>query len=255
MRYELMTYAGVLPKTRWSLVIRAGGLSDDPATREEARKSLEELCEAYWPALYAYLRRQGYQRSDAEDLIQGFFTDLLARQSIETVDQQKGRFRAFLFSSLDHFVSNQMRSKQAIKRGGGTQSFSLHAGSISRCEEALELDPEGPNVDPAKCFDRQWAICLLQNTLAELASFYEKKGKEDLIRELSPFLTADVPDASARKEIATRLGMTATALKVAIHRLRADYRERLMKALAATIDDPSEWLRERQWLFEVLGAH
>jgi RNA polymerase sigma-70 factor (ECF subfamily) len=53
--------------THWTLVSRA---RSDPA--ETARKALSDFCEAYWPPLYAFLRRRGHAPSEAQDLVQGF---------------------------------------------------------------------------------------------------------------------------------------------------------------------------------------
>ncbi|MEM6364314.1 MAG: sigma-70 family RNA polymerase sigma factor [Planctomycetota bacterium] len=251
MTAEPMTLAGVLPKTRWSLVIRAGTESDDPAIRSESRKSLEQLCEIYWPALYGYLRRRGYQRADSEDLIQGFFADLLSRNSIGSASEARGRFRAFLFSSLDHFVANRHRAQNAVKRGGGKLQFTLNPDTMRNWDSRLQrTEPAVPNGDPAKCFDRQWATCLLEHVMRQLEAEYVEKGKSDWFAELSVFLTHEIPTQTNRKDMAARLSMTATALKVAIHRLRADYRRLLVHELADTTDGHGESGREREWLFQ-----
>ena len=49
--------------TRWSVVLGAGG----QISRVDARRALADLCETYWPPLYAYLRRNGSSTADAED--------------------------------------------------------------------------------------------------------------------------------------------------------------------------------------------
>ncbi len=61
------------PLTAWSLVLNAGA---SPASSP----ALEDLCRAYWPPLYSFLRRQGHSPRDAEDLVQGFLARLLGRQ-------------------------------------------------------------------------------------------------------------------------------------------------------------------------------
>ena len=55
--------------THWTLVLRAR--QSDPT--ETARKALSDFCEAYWPPLYAFLRRRGHASAEAQDLVQGFF--------------------------------------------------------------------------------------------------------------------------------------------------------------------------------------
>ena len=54
--------------THWTVVLAAGRRSTP-----QADVALEELCRTYWYPLYAYVRRQGCSKEDAEDLVQGFF--------------------------------------------------------------------------------------------------------------------------------------------------------------------------------------
>src|SRR5262249_2887274 len=60
--------------TRWSLVLAARD-----RTSPEARQALQELCEAYWYPLYAFIRRCGHPAEDAQDLTQEFFVRLLEK--------------------------------------------------------------------------------------------------------------------------------------------------------------------------------
>ena len=245
-----MTFAGRLPTTRWSLVVRAGISSSDPV----ARQSLEELCQIYWPALYGYLRRRGRKRQDAEDLIQGFFTNLLERDSIAAADASRGRFRAFLYASLDHYVINVGRRENTVRRGGNQNTFSLDRRLISEADDSYSPEEiADKQSDPASLFDREWAHCLIRQTIAELEREYSDKGKSDWYAKLSPMLTSTETTFETRQEIAKELGLSATALKVAIHRLRATYRQRLLDAVAQTVENPEDCGRERQRLFEALG--
>src|SRR6266568_7992089 len=101
------------PTTRWTLVVAAGD-----SDRKEARSALVSLCENYWYPLYAYLRRRGYPRDQAQDLTQEFFIRVLEKHYIERADRNKGRFRTFLLSSLTYFLSDEVDRRQALKRGG-----------------------------------------------------------------------------------------------------------------------------------------
>lgn len=248
-----MSEKGRLPTTRWSLVARAGFDLGDPDLGGQARQSLEELCQAYWPALYGYLRRRGYSQADSEDLIQGFFANLIERRSIATASESRGRFRAFLYASLDHFVSNEDRRARAQKRGGEQTHLSIVPERMREIDRRLEHgDPVDNSADPSQCFDTQWALHLVAQSLKSLEEEYQSSGRADWFRELAPLLSSDEPCPTDRKAIAERLGLSATALKVAIHRLRKRYRERLIQAVAETLDDPNEWGREREHLFRAL---
>src|SRR4051812_13502678 len=85
--------------THWSVVLEAGRPSSPGAA-----ESLEKLCSAYWYPLYAHVRRRGHDAEAARDLTQGFFAELLSRQSIGSADPNRGRFRTFLLTALDNFV-------------------------------------------------------------------------------------------------------------------------------------------------------
>src|SRR5438552_4422270 len=102
------------PTTRWTLVIAAA----DPR-RKEARAALVSLCDGYWYPLYAYIRRRGYPAEQAQDLTQGFFIRVLEGRYLDRADPGKGRFRAFILTSLKFFLSDEADRDRAQQRGGG----------------------------------------------------------------------------------------------------------------------------------------
>ncbi len=112
--------AARFPTTRWSRIIRAG----DPAD-PTARTALEDLCRDYWFPLYAFVRRHGVGADDAEDIVQGFLADLIERGDRASLDQLKGRFRAFLRRACDHYLANRRDHDRAAKRGGGITIVSI----------------------------------------------------------------------------------------------------------------------------------
>ena len=76
------------------------------------------MCEAYWYPAYAFIRRQGHDADAARDLTQEFFTRVLEKHYFRDADPARGRFRAFLLTSIRHFLSNERDREQALKRGG-----------------------------------------------------------------------------------------------------------------------------------------
>jgi RNA polymerase sigma-70 factor (ECF subfamily) len=113
--------------TLWTMVLNAGG--NDPA---QASSALAELCQAYWYPLYAFVRRQGYQAHDAQDLTQAFFTRLLEKQALGQVNRDKGRFRSFLLAALRNFLANEWDKGQAQKRGRQSIISLDHGSAESR---------------------------------------------------------------------------------------------------------------------------
>jgi RNA polymerase sigma-70 factor (ECF subfamily) len=68
----------------------------------ESAAAMELLCQAYWYALYAYVRRCGQSPQDAQDLTQEFFCRLLEKRWLDSADREKGRLRSFLMVALKH---------------------------------------------------------------------------------------------------------------------------------------------------------
>ena len=225
--------------TRWSLVAAA----KDPAG-PHAREALADLCRAYWPPVYAFVRRRGHDRDAAQDLTQGFFARLLEKNDLAVADQARGRFRSFLLAACRHFLANQHDHDAARKRGGGRAHDSLDFAA------AAGREPAGAD-SPERAFDREWALGLLDRALGELRAEYAGSGRAALFDALKDALAggADVPHAEKARE----LGLTEGAVKVAVHRLRQRYRDRVRAAIAETVARPEDVDDEVRDLFAALG--
>src|SRR6187402_2994549 len=90
---------GQFNTTHWSLVLLAGDLQ-----APQADAALDKLCAAYWPPLYAYVRRSGHSPEDAQDLTQEFFARLLEKQWMNAAEPSRGHFRTFLLVALKRFL-------------------------------------------------------------------------------------------------------------------------------------------------------
>jgi RNA polymerase sigma-70 factor (ECF subfamily) len=231
--------AGNFATTRWTLVhaARDGGSAD-------AQAALAALCESYWYPLYAYVRRRGYPPPEAEDLTQAFFARLLAGHPFDDVHQEKGRFRSYLLASIKHFLANEWDRARALKRGGGHHITSLDAHTGEQRYQTGLADA----LTPAKLFDRQWALTLLDRVLQRLRTEMDKEGKGEVFEIMKPFLT-EGRGALAHAEAATRLGISESAAKVAAHRLRKRYRAMLRDEIADTVVSPDMVEEELRSLF------
>jgi RNA polymerase sigma-70 factor (ECF subfamily) len=230
--------------THWSLVLQAG-----QSDSKQAAEALEDLCRAYWYPLYAYVRRQGHSPHDAEDLTQGFFKRFLEKEYLRNADQGRGRFRTFLLSSLKHFLINEWRRSNRLKKGGGQLALSLD--ETATAEQRFIAEPVSAQPPDAQ-YDRGWAMAVLHRVMGRLQAEYVESGKGELFEDLSDFLTAD-GDTGSYAEIARRLQMTEGNLKVTIHRLRRRYRELMRKEVATTVEDPGQIDTEIELLISALG--
>ena len=230
--------------THWSLVVSAGR-NDTP----NARNALEKLCRAYWFPIYAFVRRQGHDPHDAQDLTQEFFMRLLGKKQLAVVDPAKGRFRSFLLASLKHFLANEWDKTRAQKRGGGQILIPI---DVATAETSCGIEP-ADGLTAEKVFERRWALTLLDQVLRRLRADYVRDGKENLFEQLKPTLT-EASRSVRYAEIATRLGTNEGAVKVAVHRLRQRYREVLRAEIADTVASPGEVEDEIRNLFAALAG-
>jgi DNA-directed RNA polymerase specialized sigma24 family protein len=232
----------VFATTHWSVVLSAG-TSNSP----EANQALEILCCTYWYPLYAYVRRKGYDASDAQDLTQEFFARLLARNYLSVADRNRGKFRSFLLGSLEHFLAREWTKAHAQKRGGGRPPISLdEAATENRYlhEPAHELTAE-------KIFERRWATALLDQAMSRLREECLASQKGDLFEKTQNYLSGERGEASYAG-LAASLAMSEGAIKVAVHRLRQRYGELVRAEIAQTVTNPEEADEELRYLFAVL---
>jgi RNA polymerase sigma-70 factor (ECF subfamily) len=230
--------------TRWSLVV-AAAQRDSP----ECEAALATLCRQYWYPLYAYARRRLPQPQDAQDLTQEFFARLLAKDYLRQADRQRGRFRAFLLTAFKHFLAKEHERAHALKRGGGRTFVAL---DFDQGEQRYHQEPSHQTTPEAQ-YERGWALTLLEQGLTRLREELAGAGKERLFECLKGTLTVDATPRPYA-ELAGELGMTAEALKVAVHRLRRRYAELIRAEIAQTVATPEEVEDELRELFAAVRA-
>jgi RNA polymerase sigma factor (sigma-70 family) len=229
--------------TRWTLVVDAAQGAETTAV-----DALGELVKTYWQPLYRYARRKGKSKEDAEDLVQGFMLHLIEARSLESADRDKGRFRAFLLGCFNHWMTNEWRHASRQKRGGGEATLSFDWESA---ESGLKLDPpDDRSLDDQ--FDREWALALLAKVLDELEAASRAEGSIEQFEHLKSCLTADSSKIDY-PEIASKLGVTEGALRVAVHRLRKRYRSLITAEITRTLASPESFDDEMRSLFSALS--
>ncbi len=231
------------PSTIWMRVERA----KEP-TEPQSREALAELCEAYWHPVYAFIRRKGNDPDRAADLTQGFFTVLIETGALASVTQEKGRFRSFLMATCTHFLCNQRVHERALKRGGGRFHVSIDQ---LKAEDRLRHEPFH-EMTPEKTFMRQWALTLLDRVMARLREEASLKGKTQIFEEVRPVILGR-ETVLPYPQIAAKLGLSETTLKVTVHRYRTRYRVLLRDEIARTVDDPADIEQEITTLIQALA--
>ncbi len=234
---------GVFTTTHWSVVLNAG-----QAASPKAAMALEQLCRTYWYPLYAFVRRKGHGPHDAQDLTQAFFARVLEKNYIAQADRERGRFRTFLLAALTHFLADEWDKTRRYKRGGGREMISFDGTSA---EERYRLEPID-HLDAVKLYERRWVTTLFEQVLARLEQEFRDSSKGRLFDGLKGSLLAD-DSALSYAELGARLGLTADAVKQAVHRMRRRYRELFREEIAQTVASPAEVEDELRHLFVVLS--
>lgn len=233
---------GFVP-TRWSLVQRA------QADGAEGRRALSELCDTYYQPVLTFFRCTVRDADAARDAAHDFFSELLAGDKIGGAERGRGRFRSYLLGAAKHFLSHQRAARGRLKRGGGVVPVPLdgtECGLIASVPDASLLSPE-------EAYDRQWALTVVARALECLRRECADVGQADFFEQVKAWLTGE-SERGDQADMAARLGMSATALKVAVHRLRSRFRRILKDEVAATLDDPAHVGDEMQALFTALGG-
>lgn len=208
---------------------------------------MENLCRDYWYPLYAYVRRRGHDPEDAKELTQEFFAQLLAKRLLAGVDPRKGRFRSWLLGVMNHFLAHEWARVSAQKRGGAQPTFSLDE---TDAEDRYRMEPVDER-SPEKIFDRRWAFTVLDQAAVRLHEEYEVADKGQLYASLKDFVSTDGTMLSY-EEVSQRLGLSQSAVKSAIHRLRQRYQELIREEIAQTVTTAAEVDEEIRYLLTVI---
>jgi RNA polymerase sigma-70 factor (ECF subfamily) len=235
---------GIFATTHWTAVLAAG--RGDP---QRANVALEELCRTYWYPLYAYVRRQGHSREDAEDFTQGFFARLLEKNYLEGITSDRGKFRAFLLVAVKRYLANEWDRANRQKRGGGVLPLSL---DWQDADNRYQINPTD-HLSPDKLYDRAWAMTVLEQVITRLRDEHAAEGKAALYEQLKAFLMvgkSEIPYAEA----SCILKLSEGAVRVAVHRLRRRYRELLREEITQTLANPAQADEEMQALFTALAG-
>jgi RNA polymerase sigma-70 factor (ECF subfamily) len=237
-------YAGdVFATTHWSVVLKAK-LSDAAASQ----MAMEQLCRAYWPPIYSYIRRDGYRPEDAQDLTQEFLSRFVHREWLDHLRDRRGRFRSFLLTFLKHFLSDQRDRDHAQKRGGDQRFVSLNA---YEAEERSVLEPCDA-LTPELAYERRWVQALMVQAVERLRREYAGSGRASLFAALQDVQPGERGEISYA-EIGVSLGLSEQAVKNAVHRLRRRHRKILQEEIARTVANDSEVEDEIQHLMTVLA--
>lgn len=230
--------------THWSVVLAAGHAAD-----ESSAAALEKLCATYWYPIYGYIRRQDWGVQDAEDLTQSFFAHLLDGHRLATVAPASGKFRSFLLASLKNFLNNERDRRQALKRGGKVSFISMDE---AQGEERFQREVTQSG-SPDHAFEQGWAVIMIESVLGQLRDEHLRDDRAAQFEALQPYLSGD-RGGVAYSEAAAHLGLSESAVKMAVQRLRRRFGDLLRAEIAQTVATAEEVDEEIRCLFAAVSA-
>ncbi len=231
--------------THWTRVLDARG--DSP----EAKAALGDLCAAYYAPVFAFIRLNTRDEDAARELTQEFFARLMARRGVDTVNPQRGRFRSYLLGAVKHFLSDMREHAGRLKRCAGQAQEPLETGTDTSPGRELA---DRRALPPDREFDRKWALALLDQALTTLAREHQAAGTAVHFETLKPWLAGETGDLS-QADAAHQLGMNEGAVKVAIHRLRRQFRKSVKAEIGRTLNDPALIDNELTCLLAALNSN
>jgi len=216
------------PPTEWELLQAAPNLA-----------SIDVLVRRYWKPLYFYVRRHRFDVETSKDIVQGFLANVISRETFWKADPKLGRFRTFVLSALSNYIKDWSRTSTRIKRGGGQKTVSLDFASVE-----AEYSPQIASDEdtPENVLNRAWARSLLDQSLAEV------KGAASHLEAFRLYL-----DGESYETVSEKTGLSETAAKVAVHRLRAKLRKILIGRIAETVDNKDDLEAELSEFVDLLS--
>ncbi|HEY2461020.1 MAG TPA: hypothetical protein VGI16_09435 [Candidatus Acidoferrum sp.] len=237
---------GRFPATRWSVIeaARAGDVS-------ERARAMDALCAAYWKPVYKYARlRWKRTPEDAQDLTQGFFTELLDRDLLAKFDPAKSKLRTYLRVCIDSFVSNEDKAAHRQKRGGNATHVALDFAAAENEFAATAIDPaEVPSPESLEeYFEKEWIRSLFSLAVEDLRNLCRQRDRDRTFRLFEEYDLNGDAEISYEK-LASDYGIPVTDVTNALAWARREFRGIALERLEQICGSDEEFQREAHALF------
>jgi len=233
------------PPTRHSAITAVW--SDNSAERS---RGYEALILAYWMPVYKYVRiRWGRSTDDAKDLTQGFFLEAMEKDFFRAFEAEKGRFRTFLRTCLDRYISNQDKSARRLKRGGDFEFLSFDFQD-AEAQIPSAAETAGSSGD---FFDREWRRSVFNLSLELFEARLVEQGKQIQFRLFEAYVLDGFEDGRKVKyeDLARDFGLATTTVTNYLAAARRDFRQAVFDKLRDLTVTEDEFRREARALLGV----
>jgi RNA polymerase sigma-70 factor (ECF subfamily) len=239
--------------TQWTAIEKIGSHDD-----VHSRALISDLLKTYWKPVYCYLRRRGYGNEQAKDLTQGFFHEIvLGRKLVRRADRTKGRFRTFLLTALDRYLTSTHRKETAQKRMPKDRLVQL-----ADIDPADVPEPVG-GLTCEESFNYAWVSELLDQMLAEVEAECRQHGMTAhwqlfYARVLQPTIQGTEPPSVAEicGKYGVESGIKASNMIFSVkRRFQAALKRHLRQSVASEADVSDEMRELMQFLSKKRQYH
>jgi RNA polymerase sigma factor (sigma-70 family) len=237
---------GRFPPTRRSVIEAVRSID-----AEERERALETLCAAYWKPVYKYVRwRWNRPASEAQDLTQGFFAELLERELLGKFDSNKSRLRTYLRLCVDSFVMNEDKAGRRQKRGGNIPHVAL---DFAAAEEELGTTA----IDPAKIaspesleefFEKEWVRSLFALAVEDLRKRCEERERARTFRLFEAY-DLEGNEKSSYEQLSKEYAISVSDVTNALAWARREFRRLALDRLRELCGSEEEFHREARAAF------
>jgi RNA polymerase sigma factor (sigma-70 family) len=240
-----------------------GGGSAFPPTRHSTIKAVwspdaaerstgyDALISAYWMPVYKYLRI-GWEKpiEDAQDLTQGFFLEAMEKDFFRKFDPERARFRTFLRTCLDGFVSNQDKSAKRLKRGGAVEFTSL---DFQEAESQMGAAAQSPGSSIHDLFEQEWRRSVFNLALELFRARTMEQGRAIQFKLFEIYVLDGLEDGCRIKyeDLARQFGLSMTTVTNYLAAARRDFRRAVFDKLRELTVTDDEFRREARALLGV----
>jgi DNA-directed RNA polymerase specialized sigma24 family protein len=217
-------------------------MSEFPATRHSIvaairsrhadvrRSAFDALATAYWKPVFKYVRLKWHASpDDAADLTQGFFLRAFEKDFFAGFDPARARFRTYLRTCLDGYVSNTRKADARLKRGGGVTLVPI---DVDEAERELRLQASNAIDDYDAYFHREWLRGLFAAAAARLRDACAARGRSERFIAFEQYdLTEDEAGRPTYADLARRLGLSTIEVTNELAAARREFRRFVLEAL------------------------
>ena len=233
------------PSTCWSRFI-----GDVPTSEAHRESAATELATRYWKPIYGYVRATwAKSNEDAKDLTQDFFVWMLESGFVSRADPARGRFRGFVKTALNHYLSDERRRDRSQKRGGDRTLLTLDASDPL---PALQLpDPAGRT--PEQILDDAWKDELLSRAESMLRDTLHREGRESAFEVFRDYYLSEAEDLDYR-QAAAKYGVAEGEILNRLRTAKKRYLAILKGLVAESVGGEAELAEEWNALFGTIGT-